>query len=231
MENNFTGKSECSKKYWAFLLLLIPLVSSLLALRFHNFSMKAGVAGGGILVLLIVYARSFSRYRDVFMIFGAFLFSIMGDWFLSNRHGNEGRFIAGIALFFIAHSFYLAYSLLNGRIPYFLTVVLLIGYFFFFFFMLSPAIRDNFLLVAVLCYLLISCFSMGAASGIRGQVIVRAAYIFGIGMVLFSDTIIALREFANYDGLSFLILPTYYLAQISVTFSLMSRKLLLTVES
>jgi hypothetical protein len=44
-------------------------------------------------------------------------------------------------------------------------------------------------------------------------------------LILFSDTIIALKEFTGYNELNFLILPTYYLAHISITFSVMHRKL------
>jgi ABC-type multidrug transport system permease subunit len=159
------------------------------------------------------------------MVVGAFLFSIGGDWFLSNRHGELGIFIAGIALFFFAHVGYLLFALLNGKLNRTFTIVLQVCYLSFFFLKLFPAIEDKNLMIAVFIYLLISCFSLGAAAGIRTNPIVKWAYFFGIVMVLFSDTIIAFKEFAAYNVLNYLILPTYYLAQISITFALMRNSL------
>jgi hypothetical protein len=76
--------------------------------------------------------------------------------------------------------------------------------------------------VAALFYLVISCFSVAAAWGIK-QLIPRAkwGYVLGISLILFSDTIIAFKEFTLFQSLNFLILPTYYLAQLCITFSLM----------
>jgi uncharacterized membrane protein YhhN len=209
----------------AFLLLLIPLISGILALNHLGFPFKAGVAASGILILWWVYLGKLNQSKDVWAIFGALLFSIAGDWFLSNRNGETSRFIIGIALFFLAHVGYLTFALMNGRLNRLLTLIILAAYLGFYFFMLSPGIEDKTLKVAALCYLLISCFSLGAALGMKGNSAFRWLYIFGIVLVLFSDTIIALREFVKYKDLDFLILPTYYLAQISVTASLMIRKL------
>ena len=208
------------KNKWMYGLLLIPMVSAVLALVYHDFAYKAGVAGGGILILFILYFKQLKQVKDVWAIFGAFLFSIGGDWFLSNRHGDTKMFIAGILMFFIAHVGYLSYALMNGRLNRIFTFVLLSAYLLFFFLKLYPSIDDKVLMSAALIYLLISCFSLGAAVGIKTDPIVKWAYVFGIVMVLFSDTIIAFKEFGGYSRLKFLILPTYYLAQISVTFAL-----------
>jgi uncharacterized membrane protein YhhN len=208
---------------WFYSLMLLPVASAILALICHDFIFKAGVAGFGIILLVFLYFRQMPGKRDVWMILVAFLFSIGGDWFLSNRHGNNDMFITGIALFFLAHIGYLSYALMNGRLNKIFTAILLTAYLIFFFWGLYPAIEDQALLFAVLIYTLISCFSLGAAAGIKAHPEVKWTYFFGIVMVLFSDTIIAFREFTGYDQLKFLILPTYYLAQISITFSLMIR--------
>lgn len=210
---------------WMYSLLLIPFASALLALNHFGFPFKAGVATSGILILCWVYSEKLSQSKDVWTIIGAFLFSIAGDWFLSNRHGETSRFIMGIALFFLAHVGYLVFALMNGRLNRLLTVIILAAYLAFYFFMLSPGIEDKTLNVAALFYLLISCFSLGAALGISGHSTFKWLFAFGIVMVLFSDTIIALREFVKYEDLDFLILPTYYVAQISVIASLISRYL------
>jgi uncharacterized membrane protein YhhN len=212
---------EFFKCKWLYGLILVPVASAILALAFHDFVFKAGVAGAGIILLIVFYWKKFREARDVRMIILAFLFSIGGDWFLSNRHGEVGMFVAGIGLFFVAHTGYLAYGLLNGRLNKTFTLILLTAYLLFFFLKLYPSIDDRVLMVAALVYTLISCFSLGAAAGIRGNSIHKWIYFFGILMVLFSDTIIAFREFTSYRDLGFLILPTYYLAQISVTISLM----------
>ncbi len=213
------------KSIWIYSMLLIPTISAIMALYSHDFYYKSGVAGSGILIILVLYYNQLRQSKDVWMIFGAFLFSIAGDWFLSNKHGDTGMFVAGIALFFFAHAGYLSFALLNGRINRTFTIVLLVGYLSFYFLKLYPTIDNKVLLFASLIYLLISCFSLGAAAGIKAEPVVKWTFVFGITMVLFSDTIIAFREFAAYKHLDFLILPTYYLAQISVTFSLMRKYL------
>jgi uncharacterized membrane protein YhhN len=209
---------------WLFTLLTVPLLSGILALNHFGFLFKSGVAGGGILILLYLYGKQLKQAKDVWAIVGAFLFSIGGDWFLSNRNGEVLLFIGGIALFFIAHVGYLTFALMNGQLNRIYTALILGVYLIFFCLMLYPGIDDRTLMIAAFFYLLISCFSLGAAIGISDRTWFKGLYIFGIGLVLFSDTIIALREFAKFKELDFLILPTYYLAQISITASLMVRQ-------
>lgn len=212
------------RRKWIYGLLLIPVISAILALLYHDFAYKAGVAGSGILILTVSYFSQLKRrYGDVWLINGAFLFSIGGDWFLSNKHGDSGMFIAGIMLFFFAHVGYLLYALKNGRISKIFTIGLLIGYLAFFFLKLFPSIDNRILMMAALVYLLISCFSLGAAVGIQAKPMIKWPYVFGIILILLSDTIIALKEFAAYNTLDYMILPTYYLAQISVTLAMLKK--------
>jgi hypothetical protein len=70
--------------------------------------------------------------------------------------------------------------------------------------------------LASLAYLLISCLSLGAAAGMNGFQWVRWFYFTGIFLILFSDTVIAFKEFLAIHTVDFLILPTYYLAQICI---------------
>lgn len=205
-------------------LLIIPAIFAVLALACSKFIFQAGVAGSGILILIALYRKQLQAKWDVWAVVGALLFSIAGDWFLSNRHGDNRMFIAGIALFFIAHAGYLTFALMNGRINWLNTLLILAVFLGFFFVVLFPGIRGNTMITAVLFYLLISCISLGAATGISSKSWFKSLYVFGIAMVLFSDTIISLREFAGYKDLNFLILPTYYLAQISIVASLIFRK-------
>lgn len=211
------------KKNWIYSLLLFGVLSAIIALNTSDFLYKSGSAGVGIIILIILNFRKTKQPNDTWMIIGAFLFSIAGDWFMSNKLGDPMMFSKGIALFFLAHVGYLGFSVLNGKIKWRFTLLILLAYLAFFFLMLYPAIDDKVLMYAALVYLLISCLTFGASSGIQGESIYKWTYVFGIFLIVFSDTIIALTEFVGYKKLDFMILPTYYLAHISITFSLIRR--------
>jgi hypothetical protein len=204
-------------------LLLFPALSGILALISGYFPFKAGVAGIGILILFGMFLAGKRTYEKVWLVIVAFIFSIGGDWFLTNKLEHGWMFIAGIALFFFAHMGYLVYALKNGEISGNFLIGLLAGYLAFFFLWLSPGIAGLGLKAAALFYLLISCFSLAAAMGIKQlSPLAKWSYVSGIVLILFSDTIIAFKEFTLFHMLSFLILPTYYLAQLCITFSLMT---------
>lgn len=211
------------KKNWAYGLLAISGILAILGVVTSNFLFKSGTAGMGIIIILILISTMKNPTKDVWMVIGAFLFSIIGDWFLSNMNGDASMFVKGIALFFLAHVGYLLYALMNGQIQWRFTVLLLTAYLVFFFLVLYPTFTDVPLMVASLIYLLISCFSLGAAIGMKGNATAKWSYVFGIVLIIFSDTIIAFKEFVDYHTFDFLITPTYYLAHIFITYSLVKR--------
>jgi len=211
------------KKNGLYVLLGVSVILAILGVSTANFIFKSGTAGMGILIILILYAQFKKSAKDTWMILGAFLFSIIGDWFLSNMNGDSLMFVKGIALFFLAHVGYLLYALFNGRIKGMFTVILLAAYLVFFFLVLYPTFTDVPLMIASLVYLLISCFSLGAAMGMKGDPTAKRSFIFGVVLIIFSDTIIAFKEFVDYHTFDFLITPTYYLAHIFITFSLIKR--------
>jgi YhhN-like protein. len=211
------------RKNWVYGLLLISVLLAVLGVTTSNFVFKSGTAGMGILILLMLQLQQAKMSKDVWMLVAAFLFSIIGDWFLSNMNGDGMMFVKGIAFFFLAHVGYLAYALMNGKIKWTLTVMVLVGFLAFFFVMLYPTFTDMVLMVASLIYLLISCFSLGASVGMKANGVVKWSYVFGIIMILFSDTIISFKEFMDYHTFDFLITPTYYLAHICITFSVIKR--------
>jgi len=215
------------KNNWIYGLLSISLILALMALITSNFIYKSGTAGMGILMLIILHFKEANPSKDTWFIIGAFLFSIAGDWFLSHMNGDMIMFSKGIALFFLAHIGYLMFAIMNGKINWKFTIFLLLIYLSFFFIILYPAINDKILMLATLIYLLVSCLSLGAALGIKAEPVIKWTFVFGIFLILFSDTIISLTEFLGYKAFDFLILPTYYLAHISITFSLI-RKVTLT---
>jgi len=218
MKNNISVNHYSS----LFLLLLFPITSAIIALVTGWFIFKAGVALSGILILLFLFYRGNQTYEMVWPVIAAFVLSIGGDWFLSHKQDQSWMFMAGIALFFFAHAGYLLYALKNGKINQNFLLGLLAGYLVFFFVWLTPGIAGLGLKSAALFYLVISCVSLSAAVGIdQFPRIAKVAYVAGISLILFSDTIIAFKEFTLLQTLNFLILPTYYLAQILITFALM----------
>lgn len=203
-----------------YLLLGLQVISALIALNTGAFLFKSGSAGIGALIILILSARRRFATPDLWMVVGAFAFSIVGDYFLSHRNGELMMFVYGILFFFIAHVGYLAYSLINGKIHWPMTLLLCSGYLIFFFTSLYENIEDPILMWAALAYLFVSCFSLGAAWGLSQNGWAKWGYVLGIVLILFSDTLIAFREFMDYGGWDYLVLPTYYLAHIVITWAL-----------
>ena len=206
-----------------YLLLLIPLVLAILAVAGFGFFFKAAVPGSCILILVFLFRNKLKSEPDIWFVLAALFFSIAGDWFLSNKGDSFVMFSAGIGLYLIAHVGYLWFALRNGKLHKLFTILVLSGFLLFFILKLYPAIDDTVLMIAVLIYLLISCFSLGAAFGISLQPVVKWSYFAGVTLILLSDTIISLNEFTSYTALNSLILPTYYAAHISITFALIKR--------
>ena len=217
--------NQVLNRKWIFALLLIPIISAVLALLHFGFVFKSGTAGTGILILLFLYFKKLPPAKDILMLMAAFAFSIVGDWYLSNMRGSANMFVAGIAFYFFAHLGYLLYALMNGKVKWTFFVILLAAYLVFFSLELFPTFHDSILMWAALIYLIISCLSLGAAVGLRNNPVSKWAYVFGIFLILFSDTIIVYKEFVSFKELNFLILPSYYLAHIIIVFSLMKRHL------
>lgn len=208
----------------AYFLLLIPLFLAFLAVAGYGFFFKAAVPGSCAIILLLLFRNQLKAVPDMWFVIAAFLFSIAGDWFLSNKGDSFMMFSAGIGLYLFAHVGYLWFALRNGRMKRLFTAIVLLAYLIFFFVKLYPAIDDTVLLIAVLVYLLISCLSLGAAFGIKLAPAVKWSYFAGVSLVLLSDTIIALNEFTSYDSLNFIILPTYYAAHMIITYALIRRR-------
>lgn len=212
-----------SKHTYLYGLLVLSAISAILALTTSHFIFKSGTAGVGIIILLLILVFQPVHRKDILFIILAFLFSIIGDWFLSHKGGDPMLFSKGIAAFFVAHMGYLWFALKNGKPNWKLTIVILLVFLVYFFWMLYPAISNQVLMAAALVYLMISCFTFGSSFSIKGNPVFKWAYVFGVFLIVFSDTIISFTEFLGYGDLDVLILPTYYLAHICITFSLIYR--------
>ncbi len=204
------------------LLLLMPACLAYYADTTGYLPFKMGVPLVCAALLMVCFLGRLRLRADVWFVIGAFVFSAIGDYFLSSRRGHEHYFVIGIAAFFVAHLGYLGFSLANGRLHRITMAVLLAGYLPYFVFALRPAIGDPILFAAVLLYLLISCVGLAAAAGLRLPPLAKWLYVFGIFMVVLSDTIISFSEFLKFRDWNSWILPTYYLAHLTVTASVMS---------
>ena len=205
-------------------LLLLPLAVGVAANQTDYLPFKMAVPSLCALILLWAYQGRPAYRLDVAAVVLAFVFSAVGDYFLSNKGGTEIYFVVGIGMYFIAHLGYLAYAWRNGRIHRIVLGVLLVGYLIYYFVSLNPAISDPVLSGAVLLYLLISCLALAVAAGITLPAEQKWLYVFGIAMIVLSDTAISFNEFLDYRAFNWLILPTYYLAHLTVTLSLLLRQ-------
>ena len=199
--------------------LLLPLALGVAAYLIGHLALKMAVPATCAFALLA--SRDLRRSADTWFVVAAFGFSTIGDAFLSTRAGRESFYVGGIVGFFFAHAGYLAFALRNGRVHGPVLVGLLAGYLAWFAWRLAPAIGSPVLATAALCYLVISCVTLAAALGLRLPVGPKAAYVAGIALIVFSDTLIARGDFLGKRSLNFLILPTYYLAQIAVAAALL----------
>ena len=205
------------------LLLIVPVVFGIFAATGYGFFYRACVS---VSCAVIVWLMSKpATDRSTRWVIAALLIAAVADWFMVHSGSNPIYFLYGIGLFFVVHTGFFLFCLKNGRIHRYVLLVLLTGYLTFFFMVLHPAITDTRVWIAVLAYLLISCFSLAAAAGLRLAPVVRWCYTAGIALLVFSDTLIALRVFAGYRNIEFLILiqPTYFASQMMVTLALMKR--------
>lgn len=199
------------------LAIIIPIVCAALAVAGFGYIPHVVTPLACMIIILSLSRREVSSTS--WLLVAALAFSIAGDWILKHRAGETMRFVYGIALFFIAHVGFLVFCLRNGRIRKKWLLALIVGYGLFFVFGLVPAIAEPSLLVAVLLYMFISCFSLAAAAGLRFETVPRCLFVAGIGCLVFSDTLIALYEFMQMAGWMYktLMMPAYYAAHIFVT--------------
>ncbi len=205
---------------FSWLVLLIPALLGIAATVTDYLPFKVGVPLCCALLLLVACGWRRQRTADTAFVIVAFVFSAIGDFFLSNKSGNETYFVIGIAAFFLAHLGYLSYALKNGRLHKVALAALLAGYLVYYVFALRTSIASPVLSMAVLMYLLISCFALAAALGLEDSGASKWLYAFGILMIVVSDTLISFNEFLKFRTFNQFILPTYYLAHLSITLAL-----------
>jgi len=209
--------------------LFFPTILAIIATTTDYLPAKMGVPLSCALILLLTLRPYWQRSEkkastDVYFVIAAFLFSAAGDYFLSNKSGQAFYFIIGIGLYLLAHLGYLGFAWRNGHPHWPLFGLLLLIYLPYYFLLLNPAIADLVLSLSVLAYLLISCLVLAVASGLNLMQPLKAVYILGIALIVLSDTIISFTEFLHFRELNWLILPTYYLAHLSISYALLQRE-------
>lgn len=172
------------------------------------------------LMAVMVWGTARCRRRDTLTCSMAIAFSLAGDAVLAHIGSTDNGFLLGVALFFIAHLFYTSFFLMHGKVqPWVLllsggaVLTYVLGW-------LLPVIPLWPIRSAITAYALVSVLSLSAACGMYklrgwGQVLC----ILGISCLLFSDVLIAQRSFLGMETGYFLMLPTYFLSHIIITFA------------
>ena len=198
--------------------LVLPGAAAGLALWTGRLPFKLAVPGLCALILVEAMRRNAAaRGAAIWAVVAAFGMSMVGDYFLSSRRGHLHYFEAGIAAFLVAHLGYLRYSLAHGRLDWRALGLLLTVFVSYFGLALAPAIESRVLWAAVLGYLAVSCIGLAAAVGLKQPGAIKGLYVAGISLIVFSDTLISFSEFLRWRELNAWILPTYYLAHLSIT--------------
>jgi uncharacterized membrane protein YhhN len=206
---------------WRLLLLAVPALIAALAIRTEAVPLKLGVPITSGLILLLALPGFFGARLDALAVVAALGASAVGDYFLATRRGSDTRFVAGIGAFLIAHIGYLVFALLEGRVSWLALALLLALYIPYYIFGLRGAIENSVLSAASLVYLLASCLTFAAAFGLHLPPAPKWLYVCGIASLVISDTMISFKEFLGWKQVEWLILPTYYLAHLSIVMGLL----------
>ena len=162
-----------------------------------------------------------TSYIWLWALVWAFATSIVGDLFLSN-HTTDTGYILGIAFFLLAHLGFLTYTLkrVAFRWPVFIVILVVLLALYFIFFLPSPTLQASpAMAIAVLAYLLVSCFSLAATIDLSSRSAARWIFTAGIASLVISDACIAFSDFAGKAAFSAPIMPLYFLAHVLVVLS------------
>lgn len=191
---------------WKSLLCLIPAVFALLRLvtRRYVFSALTALACAAIALPAAPWLSA------------ALAVSAVGDYFMAHKGSNENLYRLGIAGFFLGHALLIAHAAQMAAprpLHWILGGVLLALYAGYLLLRILPRLPELLKVPATL-YTLISVLGFTCALMTGNEL-----YMLGIGLLLFSDTMIAEHDFVGNRMAGLFILPTYYLCHILVTLS------------
>lgn len=190
------------------ILLLIPLCCAVLHRRMRKYPFSPAVTLSCAVISLL------SGYPLLFL---GLCVSAVGDWFLNHERGRTGFFLAGVGGFFLGHLCFTLHSLIRGIFSLISLLVSSVLFGLIAWFLLrrvKNGIDGKALRYAVVLYAGISCFSLGASLCAGFSLIPGILFTSGIGMILFSDCIIALSRFGGVRGIGKWIMPTYFACHI-----------------
>lgn len=202
-----------------YFLLLVP--SALLIARefFPGYALSPAIT-----LSCMAITALFGHEARIWVCLG-YVFSVVGDFFLQNKGVSEYSYLFGIAGFFLAHLCFIVYVLSRFEWSYVslaAAVGLLIPYSLLVIGKLYPALDSNAMRAAVTLYMLVSVAAFSLAFSMKAPALAKGLFIMGIGLILFSDTIIAYSDFLHMNRLSGLIMPTYYFCHLFVLASAIS---------
>ena len=197
--------------------LLVPIAAMVMGLRTHKFGWNClltlscaaivALTGRGLLVVPLIAALTVS---------------IAGDYFMAHKKGKTGRYIAGIALFLLAHIAFIWYAAgrFAGGVRIYIAgaaLIFMLGYYLKT--RVLPKMQEKPMQIAVSLYALISGVSVIAAAAMHAPEFERLLFAVGIALIAFSDTMIAETDFVGSKECGVYIMPTYYLCHILVAAS------------
>ncbi|MEE1199354.1 MAG: lysoplasmalogenase family protein [Christensenellales bacterium] len=192
------------------LLLLIPLATAFARVTTRKYIFSA--------LTSLICAVLVAVFADTPLLFAGLFLSVPADYFMAHKNGRVNWFCAGILAFLAAHLLYCAHAIRYARFSLPLTLlgaVMLVAYGVYLRRRILPA-TPHLLKLPAAIYTITSIVSL-----ILGTMTHDLIYTAGIALLLFSDTLIAEREFPKYRKYQNLILPTYYLCHIALALSAM----------
>ncbi len=168
------------------------------------------------LIILVSYLGTNSTYRNTIIL--AMLFSLIGDIFLTL---DKSKFIYGLISFLIAHLIYIfafKHQVSFGMPYYMFLPFTLYGI------LMYKFLEKNLgkLKIAVIVYIL-TILIMGLTAINRYYIDANnfnLSLLIGALLFIISDSVIAINKFkGKFNSAEFIILSTYYLAQLLIAFS------------
>lgn len=163
-------------------------------------------------------------------LFGALLFSLLGDVILLFASGNETYFLMGLVAFLIGHIFYIALNLGNAipikigarELVWFVPMLAMTG-----FLLVKVTSTASGLAVPIIAYSSILCTLYFTGLLTRNNLQPKHWQVLFAGIVLFiaSDSMIAINRFiAPFEGAGVAIMATYIIAQYLLVLGNISRQ-------
>lgn len=192
---------------------LIPLSAAIAGIirGRYGFAATAVLLGLCLVVSIFAILRGHASRRGDWFLVAAYLCCFGGDRFLAGHGGGELRFLAGVAMFGLAHLNLLGLMLCNGRIhKWFLAIFTAFLLAYFILFLLPHGGVALPVRIAVLIYLLLSSLTLSAAMGLRLAIPAKTLFVGAVSLLIFSDLTISFKEFLHWEKLNFLLMPTYW---------------------